>query len=335
MLVLDYLKTTDQANPRLQLQAEQYITLGYQRLLSFEVGGMPGGFSLFGDPPPRTMLTAYGLMEFTDMSQVSFVDPALIERTANFLFQRQQADGSWQPQGLMDHGDYSALNSSLSATAYVVWALADAGYANSDPVQRGVNSLQMQLTAYLTAQAQTEQSASPLATPELQLDPYVAALVANALIAAAPERATAEIQQLVDQLLAGAATDDNGYYTWNSSMTTYMGGYGNVSNIETAAMTAIALLRLGQHLDVAQGAIDSLIAQRDPNGMFYSTQTTVLALKALLLAAEEGGAGGDATVTITLNGERVQTINVTDATSDVVQLARFDDLKPAELSAGA
>ncbi|MEZ4619652.1 MAG: hypothetical protein R2867_29670 [Caldilineaceae bacterium] len=96
---------------------------------------------------------------------------------------------------------------------------------------------------------------------------------------------------MVDQLLAGAATDDNGYYTWNSSMTTYMGGYGNVSNIETAAMTAIALLRLGQHLDVAQGAIDSLIAQRDPNGMFYSTQTTVLALKALLLAAEEGGAG--------------------------------------------
>ncbi|MEZ4619653.1 MAG: alpha-2-macroglobulin family protein [Caldilineaceae bacterium] len=177
VLVLDYLKTTDQANPRLQLQAEQYITLGYQRLLSFEVGGMPGGFSLFGDPPPQTMLTAYGLMEFTDMSQVSFVDPALIERTANFLFQRQQADGSWQPQGLMDHGDYSALNSSLSATAYVVWALADAGYANSDPVQRGVNSLQMQLTAYLTAQAQTEQSASPLATPELQLDPYVAALV--------------------------------------------------------------------------------------------------------------------------------------------------------------
>jgi len=114
VLVLDYLKTTNQVNPRLQLQAEQYINLGYQRLLSFEVGGMPGGFSLFGDPPPQTMLTAYGLMEFSDMSQVSYVDPALIERTAIFLFQRQQGDGSWEPQGMtIDSGWEGLCNMAL------------------------------------------------------------------------------------------------------------------------------------------------------------------------------------------------------------------------------
>ena len=111
-------------------------------------------------------------------------------------------------------------------------------------------------------------------------------------------------------------------------MTTYMGGYGNVSNIETAAMTAIALLRLGQHLDVAQGAIDSILSQRDPNGMFYSTQTTVLALKALLLAAEQGGEDGPATVMVTLNGGRTQTLTITDENADVVQLVSFDDLNP-------
>lgn len=333
VLVLDYLKTTRQANPRIQLQAERFINLGYQRLLSFEVNSPSGGFSLFGEPPAQTMLTAYGLMEFTDMSQVSYVDPALLDRTANFLLQRQQPDGSWQPEGMTIESGLEGLgDDNLLPTAYLVWALSDAGFAGDDRVQQGVEYIQSQLTGYLVAQTTTAQSTtqtdSPLAAPGQSLDPYAAALIANALIAAAPERAAAEIEQLIAQLLASADTNAAGYYSWSSGMTTYMGGYGNVSDIETAAMTAMALLRLGEQLDVAQGAIDYIISERDPNGMFYSTQTTVLALKALLLAAEQGGEASDATVTITLNDSRVETINVTEETSDVVQLVRFDDLNP-------
>ncbi len=52
VMVLDYLKSTGQLNPRIQLQAEQYINLGYQRLLTFETN-VPGGFSLYGDPTAR------------------------------------------------------------------------------------------------------------------------------------------------------------------------------------------------------------------------------------------------------------------------------------------
>jgi hypothetical protein len=330
VLVLDYLKTTNQVNPRIQLQAEQYINLGYQRLLSFEVAGMPGGFSLFGDPPPQTMLTAYGLMEFTDMSQVSYVDPALIERTAIFLFQRQQGDGSWDPQGMTIESGLEGLgNSALLPTAYVTWALADAGYATSEPVQRAVLYLQGQLAQFLQPQTQNNQANSPLSTPPAALDPYAAAMLANALIAADPQGSAGQIDQLISQLLRDAEKDAQGYFTWNSGVSTYMGGYGNVSNIETAAMSAIALLRLGQHLDVAQGAIDAILSQRDPNGMFYSTQTTVLALKALLLAAEQGGDDGPATINVTLNGDRVQTLTITDENADVVQLVNFDDLNPS------
>jgi hypothetical protein len=330
VMVLDYLKTTNQVNPRIQLQAEQYINLGYQRLLSFEVRGMPGGFSLFGDPPPQTMLTAYGLMEFTDMSQVSYVDPALIERTALFLFQRQQGDGSWAPEGMTIESGLEGLgNSTLLPTAYVTWALADAGYATSEPVQRAVAYLHEQLAQYQQAQTQNSQANSPLATPPAALDPYAAAMLANALIAADPQGSAGQIEQLISQLLSSAEKNGQGYFTWSSGMTTYMGGYGNVSDIETAAMTAIALLRLEQHLDVAQGAIDSILSQRDPNGMFYSTQTTVLALKALLLAAEQGGEAGPATVTVTINGERAQTLTITEENADVVQFVSFDDLNPS------
>ena len=78
-------KFTDQAAPEVQFKAEEYINLGYQRLATFEVGGS-GGFSLFGDPPPDRMLTAYGLQEFSDMSRVYDIDPALVERAAAWLF---------------------------------------------------------------------------------------------------------------------------------------------------------------------------------------------------------------------------------------------------------
>ena len=49
ILVLDYLKRTDQTTPEIQMEAERYIAVGYQRLLTFEVP--TGGFSLFGQPP--------------------------------------------------------------------------------------------------------------------------------------------------------------------------------------------------------------------------------------------------------------------------------------------
>ena len=61
-----------------EAKAEGYIGNGYQRLLTFEVPG--GGFSWFGQAPANKILTAYGLMEFSDMAKVYDVDPRLIEQ---------------------------------------------------------------------------------------------------------------------------------------------------------------------------------------------------------------------------------------------------------------
>ena len=93
VLVLDYLKRTEQTTPEIQMEAERYIAVGYQRLLTFEVP--TGGFSLFGQPPAMLMLTGYGLMQISDMSRVHYVDPAFIERTAGWLMAQQQSGGSW------------------------------------------------------------------------------------------------------------------------------------------------------------------------------------------------------------------------------------------------
>lgn len=151
-----------------------------------------------------------------------------------------------------------------------------------------------QAVAYLNSQLSTvaNQPSSPLITNNVQmaeLDPYALALLANALIAVDPQDQLAV--ELLNQLVARASESSDGYFSWQSGTTTYMGGYGDASNIETSAMMVLAALRSGRQTDAAQKAIDGLVTKRNGDGYYYSTQTTVLVLKALLLAAKQGGEG--------------------------------------------
>jgi type II secretory pathway pseudopilin PulG/5-hydroxyisourate hydrolase-like protein (transthyretin family) len=93
VLVLDYMKQTGRLTPEVEIKARKYINAGYQRLLTFEVAG--GGFEWFGRPPANICLTAYGVLEFTDMARVHPVDEAVTERARKWLFGQQNSDGSW------------------------------------------------------------------------------------------------------------------------------------------------------------------------------------------------------------------------------------------------
>ena len=128
VLALDYMKRTKKLTPEVHAKAEGYIANGYQRLLTFEVPG--GGFSWFGQAPANKILTAYGLMEFNDMSKVSEVDPRLIARTSEWLAGQQQPDGSWKPDTyFINEGATNRYNTDvLRITAYIAWSLANTGY---------------------------------------------------------------------------------------------------------------------------------------------------------------------------------------------------------------
>ncbi len=302
VLVLDYLKSTGQAAPEVQMKAEQYINLGYQRLTTFEVAG--GGFSLFGDPPPDRMLTAYGLMEFTDMARVHPVDEAMLDRAARWLLGQQKSDGSWEnDQGLVHESSWQNLgNERLPVTAYIVWALTEAGYEDEEGTQKGLD--------YVREFWQEAQ------------DPYVLALVANALAAADPKGSAT--QAALDRLAGMAVIEGNGAH-WKSDIATFMGATGQVGSIETTALAAYAFLRAEQHTDLANQALTYLIRQKDSYGTWHSTQATVLTLKALLLSVRKGGEGAEATVTVSLNGEEADPIQITQDNFDVVQLVSFTD----------
>jgi hypothetical protein len=305
VLVLNYLQTTGQANPEVQLTAEQYVALGYQRLLTFEVGG--GGFSLFGRPPAEVFLTAYGLMEFTDMAKVYPVDEALVQRTVNWLLSQQAGDGSWGAERTYA-SEHWQINAKLPGTAFITWALIEAGYKDAPEVGRAV--------AYLRqAMGQANQASE-------QVDAYGLALVANALVAYDPSHSTTE--QALEQLYR-LRVEESGAVHWQAALPSFMGSVGQSGSVETTALAATALMRGQLHPQAVSGALAYLIRTKDSYGTWGSTQATILALKTLLLATQQAGqAQGTASVRISLNQEQTQVITVDTATADVVHGVSFD-----------
>lgn len=292
--MLDYLKSTNQSTPELEMKAEEYINLGYQRLVVFEVDG--GGFSLYGDPPARLFLSAYGLMEISDMAKVYPVDEAMIERTARWLAKQQADDGSWTAT------DYRVAGQQLATTAYVTWALAESGVADEAAVAKGITYLKEHY-------------------PEVKTG-YVLALTANALVAWDPDDSFTE--KVLDDLVGQAVEDDGAVY-WQSGVESFMGAKSEMGSIETTALAAYALLKADAHPDVANKALTYLVRNKDSFGTWSTTQATILSLKALIESAKAGEPTQEVTVRVSLNGEEADPIQITPENFDVVQLVTFTD----------
>jgi hypothetical protein len=302
------MQTTGNANPEVQMQAEKYVGTGYQRLLTFEVDG--GGFSLFGNAPADVFLTAYGLMEFHDMAEVYPVDETLIQRTAQWLLNQQQADGTWIGQGYSEHW---RIDSKVPTTAYIAWALAEAGYEDTPQVAQAVS--------YIREHALSPSPGTGEGRGEGE-DPYSLALVANALAAYAPDDATT--QAVLDRLYEMRVQDGEATY-WPMGGASFMGATGESGSIETTALAAYALMRADAYPDAVSGALAYLIQAKDSWGTWGTTQATILSLKALLLASEKGGqAEGPATVRVSLNNELTQEVVIDESNLDVVHLVTFD-----------
>jgi len=302
ILILDYLQRTNRVAPEVKMKATSFIAAGYQRLLTYEVKG--GGFSLFGNPPATLMHTAYGLMEFSDMERVyDAVDRAVIERTARWLLSQQGGDGAWGGQGSAGYMEsWTTLkNDKLPTTAYITWALIEAGYGNDSGTQRALG--------YLRAHWSEGD------------DAYTLALVANALAAAKDSAA----QSALDKL-ASFAVRDGDMARWTARTQSFTGASGNVADLETTALATQALLRGRSNTSTAQAALKYLTRTKDSFGTWESTQATILSLKAFLASFDAGASqAANATVNVSLNGGQPQTVHITAENADVVHLIAYDD----------
>ena len=254
ILALRYMQENNIINPALEARALGFISAGFQRILTFETGRNSGGFSLFGDNPAETILTAYGLMQLKALTTVYNIDERVLDRMADFLFDSQNSDGSFTITGRRARN--IADRQRRVYNAYIIWALSE-----TFPADRRLNISIDYLVDTLTAVD----------------DNFTLALIANALINTGHPKANDVILMLQDNVIISG---DLAHLTSNTR--DFMGAYGGMQNLQTTALTSLAFTNSGLNLPVNNLLIDYVISRRDAWGTWHSTQATILSLKALI-----------------------------------------------------
>ena len=300
ILIVQYMQETEQINPELQMKAEGFINAGYQRLLTYEVPG--GGFSWFGEAPANKILTAYGLKEFYDMAKVHEVDPDVMARTHAWLLSLQESDGSWKPDENYLHAESwgNIQGSDVLVTAYITDALLTGGKRDAS-IDRAIQYLK-----------QHWQKAE---------DAYTLALVANALVSW--DKGDATTQRVLEKLHGLAVSEDKTTHWKGTATVTFT--HGDAADVEATALATIAFMKAGKFHDTTTEALTWLIQKKQASGHWGSTQSTILALKALTLSLQHQTSDVSATVRVRVNDTVVSEFQVTEENADVMRLIDAGD----------
>lgn len=288
VLVLDYLNETNQAKPEVSKRAKELLDRGYGRLTSFEClkGDGRQGYEWFGGTaPPHEALTAYGLLQFTDMSRVFPVDREMLKRTKQYLMDSRDGNGGFKKNArALDTFGYAPAD---IANAYIVWSISEAERA-AEP--------KSDLTKEVEALVKLAKEGGRKA------DPYFIGLVANALLNRGDRKGGEELLGV----LAKAQEKEGMLKGATASVTN---STGMALEIETTALAVLGWLKAneaGQFRPNVEAACRWIGSQRQHGGAFGSTQSTILALKALIEYARSSKRPAEnGTVTITAGGAKV------------------------------
>lgn len=253
ILALKYLNEKGNVDEALKTKVNNYLNVGYQKLLTYEVKTDKGGFSLYGDSPAETVLTAYGLMEFKELSEVYPIDEDVIGRMEGFIEGKQNMNGSFKLTGGNAGG--ASKTDDYSLNAYVTWAISESNI-HENVLNKAVSYIEKNLENYK--------------------DPYSLGLVANVFVNTNNKNADAIIDRLVKQV----QDQDNMQYV-KSNVRDYWGTYGNYQNVQSTSLLSIALSNSNKYEEVNDKLIEYILSKKKPNGTWGTTQSTILALKAI------------------------------------------------------
>ena len=230
-------------------RSRELLDEGYRKLVSFECSRK--GYEWFGQDPGHEALTAYGLMEFADMEKVMPVDRAMIDNTRDWLLGRRDGQGGFarNEQALDSFGRASAP----VTDAYIVWALLESG--------EKPQTLEAEIKAVREKAAKSH-------------DSYLHALAANIMALAGDDESARSFARMLAkaQLPSGEIS---------GAIDTITCSQGQSRALECASLAAMGWMRCGDEFVAAIERTMGYIAGRCQNGRFGSTQSTVLALKAI------------------------------------------------------
>ncbi|MCG8650611.1 MAG: hypothetical protein MI861_12315, partial [Pirellulales bacterium] len=254
-MALLYMQENDIANAQVSGRARGMLDRGYQKLTSFEC--QQRGYEWFGKDPGHEALSAFGLMQFTDMARVMLVSDEMVTRTRKWLMGRRDGQGGFHrnPRHLHVWSVQQPI-----VNAYVLWAISEADVAAGHG-HRAAGELAAELDQMNRVAQQSD-------------DPYLIALSAAALMNV---KRTAEGEALLQKLTTHQAGDGG-----LQGKTTVTSSGGISLKMETTALATLAWLKSPRFLPQAQAAAKWITVNRQGNAGFGSTQATVLALKALV-----------------------------------------------------
>lgn len=273
-----------EVEPRIKAQAKIYLEEGYKRLLNYQTSG--GGFSYWGKTDtPNAALTAYILRFLHDAEDFTQIDETVIERAENWLQGQQKADGSWK----------SNKGNADVSTAYILRSLSLT--AGSNVSKRRALRVAIELLR--------------LRLPEIN-DSFV---LANLALAAQELGDTETAQKAIEKLQKLAQTDKESVY-WSAPNTPFY-GWGTTARIETTALVVQAFLKSAEEKNNGQisRGLSFLLRNKDRYGVWYSTQTTVNVLDALILLQKlrmNSEKTADEKTEIYINGKKAQEFSVSD-----------------------
>ncbi len=297
IMILSYLQSADAVDPTLVDKTHGTLDRGYKLLTGYET--KQKGYEWFGQTPGHEALTAYGLLEFSDMSKVYDVDKKMVERTADWLMSRRDGKGGFQRSSTAL--DSFGRASEATTNAYIMWALAEA---------KRIDQMQVELAAQSKLGATTS-------------DPYLLALATNTTLLSS---AKSEGAAMAKRLATMQGTDGG----WTGAKETITMSGGESLHIETTAFAVLALIKASPNNEYARqirSGAEYINKHRGGYGQWGNTQATVLGLKALVAYSESArqmASGGKATLYV--NGNAVKTIEFDKGRKDALV---WDDITAA------
>jgi len=299
VMAQQYFLTHQGVDPAIIAKAQEKLDAGYKRLIGFETKDK--GYEWFGSTPPHEALTAYGLLQFNEMKDVMDVDQKMIERTSDWLMARRDGNGSFK----LDDKQLDSFGGAPQETtnAYIVWSLLEAGY---DPakIEKEIEHVLKQATE--------------------GNDTYIVALGANIAQLTGRDQAGSLLKKLADKL------NDEGFV--DGAVTSITRSGGDALNIETTSLAILAWLRDDQYTKQVEKSM-LWLTERCKAGRFGSTQSTVLALKAIVeydKARSTPKAPGE--LVLLVDGKPVgEPVKFTKETKGAIHLPAFaDKLTPGQ-----
>ena len=299
ILVLKYLKNNKMENEAIEKLALDYISKGYQKLLTYEVPGTSGGYSLYGNSPAETVITAFGYMEFNELKDVYDVDENVIKEMEDFIYKQRKVDGSFTYNST--YIGNTASTDDLAMNAYIIWALSE-GNPGDTRIKESVEYLEKKFDK------------------EANIDTYTLALMANVFANTNSNYAGKAIDLLMDKVVQ---IDDKSSKI-DSNISDYYGSRSSRQSVQTTALTSMALTKINRYSKTNVALINYLISMKYTNGTWGTTQSTILALQAIN-SFENDSALENQTITIKFN-DKEEKIEISDESLDYY-LVTFDNVK--------